>query len=95
MLAEQTDESAEQRRYMGLDVLAKTGQAGAAIPQEVPAGFRSRPQPVTCDDRRVHVAGMITAVSLRLLHLILMGLLRRLALLGRATSSKDIEPFPT
>jgi putative transposase len=34
---------------------------------------------------------MITAVSLRLLYLILMGLLSWLALLGRATSSKDIE----
>jgi len=34
---------------------------------------------------------MITAVSLRLLYLILMGLLSWLTLLGRATSSKDIE----
>ena len=34
---------------------------------------------------------MITAVSLRLLYLILIGLLSSLALLGRATSSKDIE----
>jgi putative transposase len=34
---------------------------------------------------------MITDVSLRLLYLILIGLLSWLALLGRATSSKDIE----
>ena len=34
---------------------------------------------------------MITDVSLRLLYLILIGLLSSLALLGRATSSKDIE----
>jgi putative transposase len=34
---------------------------------------------------------MITDVSLRLLYLILTGLLNWLALLGRATSSKDIE----
>ena len=34
---------------------------------------------------------MITDVSLRLLYLILIGLLNSLALLGRATSSKDIE----
>src|SRR6187455_1207317 len=34
---------------------------------------------------------MITDVSLRLLYLILLGLLSWLALLGRATSSKDIE----
>jgi len=34
---------------------------------------------------------MITAVSLRLLYLILMGLLSWLTLLGRAISSKDIE----
>ena len=34
---------------------------------------------------------MITDVSLRLLYLILLGLLSSLALLGRATSSKDIE----
>jgi hypothetical protein len=34
---------------------------------------------------------MITAVSLRLLYLILMGLLSWLAMLGRATSSRDIE----
>jgi len=34
---------------------------------------------------------MITAVTLRLLYLILMGLLSWLAMLGRATSSKDIE----
>jgi putative transposase len=34
---------------------------------------------------------MITDASLRLLYLILMGLLSWLALLGRATSSKDIE----
>ena len=104
VLAEQTDESAEQRRYMGLDVLAKTGQAGAAIPQEVPAGFRSRPQPVTCDDRRVgfqksawardlqgSAAGMIAAMALRLLYLILNRLLSWLMLLGRASSAKDVE----
>ena len=54
-------------------------------------GSRSRPEPVTWDDRRAHVAGMITAVSLRLLYLILMGLLSWLTLLGRAISSKDIE----
>ena len=35
--------------------------------------------------------GMITDVSLRLLYLILLGLFSGLALLGRATSSKDIE----
>jgi hypothetical protein len=34
---------------------------------------------------------MIADVSLRLLYLILIGLLSSLALLGRATSSKDIE----
>jgi hypothetical protein len=34
---------------------------------------------------------MITDVSLRLLYLILIGLLNWLALLSRATSSKDIE----
>jgi len=34
---------------------------------------------------------MITDVSLRLLYMILLGLLCSLALLGRATSSKDIE----
>ena len=34
---------------------------------------------------------MITDVSLRLLYLILLGLLSWLALLGRATSSKNIE----
>ena len=34
---------------------------------------------------------MITDVSLRLLYLILLGLFSWLALLGRATSSKDIE----
>ena len=34
---------------------------------------------------------MITDVSLRLLYLILLGLLSWLALLGRATSSRDIE----
>ena len=27
-------------------------------------GSKSRPEPMTCDDRRAHVAGMITAVSL-------------------------------
>ena len=36
---------------------------------------------------------MIPDVSLRLLYLILIGLLSSLALLGRATSSKDIEPL--
>jgi hypothetical protein len=39
----------------------------------------------------VQVAGMITDVSPRLLYLILIGLLSCLALLDRATSSKDIE----
>jgi len=39
----------------------------------------------------VQVAGMITDVSPRLLYLILIGLLSCLALLGRATSPKDIE----
>jgi hypothetical protein len=38
-----------------------------------------------------HASGMITDVSLRLLYLILIGLLSWLALLGRASSSKDIE----
>jgi putative transposase len=38
-----------------------------------------------------HVAGMITDVSLRLLYLILIGLLSWLALLGRTSSSKDVE----
>jgi transposase-like protein len=35
VLAEQTDEWAEQRRYMGLEVLAKARQVGAAAPHEV------------------------------------------------------------
>jgi hypothetical protein len=36
VLAEQTDEWAEQRRYMGVEILAKARQAAApATPQEV------------------------------------------------------------
>ena len=46
-----------------------------------------------CDLRRsaFHAAGMITDVSLRLLYLIVNRFLSQLTLLGRATSSKDIE----
>ena len=36
VLAEQTDEWAEQRRYMGVEILAKARQAASpATPQEV------------------------------------------------------------
>ena len=46
-----------------------------------------------CDLRRsaFHAAGMITNVSLRLLYLIFDRLLSWLMLLGRTSSSKDIE----
>ena len=46
-----------------------------------------------CQLRRLafHAAGTITDVSLRLLYLIFSGLLSWLMLLGRTTSSKDIE----
>ena len=51
-------------------------------------GSRSRPEPVTCGDRQ---PGMIADVSLRPLYLIFSRLLSWLALLGRASSSKDVE----
>jgi hypothetical protein len=38
-----------------------------------------------------HASGMITNVSLRLLYLIVLGLLSWLTLLGRTSSSKDVE----
>ena len=57
----------------------------------VPCGVpRSRPEPLTCDDR-VPRCRQITDVSLRLLYLIVDRFLSWLILLGRATSSKDIE----
>jgi hypothetical protein len=54
-------------------------------------GSRSRHGPVTCDDRRSPVAGMLVDVSLRLPYQIFDRLLHWLSLLGRASSSKDIE----
>ena len=51
-------------------------------------GSRSQPEPVTCGDRQ---PGMIADVSLRLLYLIFSRLLSWLTLLGRASSSKDVE----
>jgi hypothetical protein len=54
-------------------------------------GSRSRPDFVTCGDRHCQRPGTIMAVSLRLRYLIFARLLRWLALLGRTTSSKDIE----
>jgi hypothetical protein len=38
-----------------------------------------------------HASGMITNVSLRLPYLIVLGLLSWLTLLGRTSSSKDVE----
>jgi putative transposase len=35
VLAEQTDEWAEQRRYMGIEILAQARQAVTPTPQEV------------------------------------------------------------
>jgi hypothetical protein len=46
---------------------------------------------VTCGDRRSSGLGMIMDVSLRLLYLIFNRFLSWLMLLGRATSSKDVE----
>ena len=51
-------------------------------------GSRSRPGRVTCMDRQ---PGMIANVSLRLLYLIFSRLLGWLTLLGRTSSTKDIE----
>ena len=54
-------------------------------------GARSRPESVTWGDRPWPPAGMITDVSLRLLYLTFSRLLNWLILLGRRSSSKDIE----
>jgi hypothetical protein len=54
-------------------------------------GSRSRPEPVTCEIRVLHWQAMIVDVSLRLLYLIFDRLLHWLSLLGRGSSSKDIE----
>ncbi len=56
-----------------------------------PVGSTSRPDPVTCDDRRGPRCRHDHGRSQPLLYLILIGLLNWLALLGRTTSSKDIE----
>ena len=54
-------------------------------------GSRSRPEPVTCEIRVLQWQAMIVDVSLRLLYLIFDRLLHWLSLLGRGSSSKDIE----
>ena len=36
VLMEQNDEWTEARRYMGLEILAKTGGAGAPVPADAP-----------------------------------------------------------
>jgi quinol monooxygenase YgiN len=56
-----------------------------------PAGFQSRPEVVTCRESALPQPGTITVVSLRLLYQIFSQLLSWPALLGRTTSSKDIE----
>ena len=43
VLAEQTDEWAEQRRYMGVEVLAKARQAATPAPPEQPDEVLSPP----------------------------------------------------
>ena len=54
-------------------------------------GSRSRSEPVTCEIRALQWQAMIVDVSLRLLYLIFDRLLHWLSLLGRRSSSKDIE----
>jgi hypothetical protein len=54
-------------------------------------GSRSRSEPVTCEIRALQWQAMIVDVSLRLLYLIFDRLLHWLSLLGRGSSSKDIE----
>ena len=66
---------------------AHAEQRGLDVPDDL-WGSRSRPGRVTCRDRQ---PGMIAAMALRLLYLILDQVLRRLMLLGRASSAKDVE----
>ena len=54
-------------------------------------GFQKSACPRDLQRPASHAAGMITDVSLRLLYLIVDRFLSWLMLLGRATSSKDIE----
>jgi hypothetical protein len=54
-------------------------------------GSRRRPEPVTCEIGVLQRQAMIVDVSLRLLYLIFDRILHWLSLLGRASSSKDIE----
>jgi hypothetical protein len=54
-------------------------------------GSRSRPGLLTGGDRPRPVAGKIMDVSLRLLYLILDRIFSWLMLLGRTSSSKDVE----
>jgi hypothetical protein len=66
-------------------------QSVAALGRPNLWGSRSRPEPVTCEIRALQWQAMIVDVSLRLLYLIFDRLLHWLSLLGRGSSSKDIE----
>jgi hypothetical protein len=57
-------------------------------------GSRSRPEVVTCGDRRYPAARHDHGVSVRMLYLIFGQFLSWLTLFGRTTSSKDIELPP-
>ena len=54
-------------------------------------GFQSRPELVTCGDRRSQTLGVIVSASLHLLYLISVRLLSWPTLLDRASSPKDVE----
>jgi len=80
------------RCYPIVDVCQSALHACATITaSSIPVGFQKSTS--ACDLRRsaFHAAGMITNVSLRLLYLIFDRLLSWLMLLGRTSSSKDIE----
>jgi hypothetical protein len=54
-------------------------------------GSRTSRTPLSSGDRRPSVSGMIVAVSLRLLYLLFLQVLRLVLLLGRPSTTKDIE----
>ena len=67
------------------------GAGAGQVPQSPVWGSRTWHMPLTSGDRRSSVVGMIATVSLRLLYLIFQQMLRLVFLLGRTTSTKDVE----